>query len=386
MRPGKWPVSDGTDDQATLLTTLLAAFPAALADDVCVVAQMLPVGHLPLIENGCSVWVGGEHLNIPYRVCNPEPAEHISRRLSATQTKILHCLYSRHSDGYVRQRHLRQIINATDPWIVPYVVELVGEYVLDIVLDIKDGLTDVVTVETAQHEAYGRFAAANPEFLHLTSQRVTSYWNRYYRNRYPRRYYPGRIVIGELGEAAAAYGYTGDTEFRHGTPARTDRTIPINKIQFDRQFQFPRPRHWARAGSLPIMRRDRVIPRVDGVPLTDLIDRFELDAGMRPAGGAYGGLVPAYARSLRMDAHFHGMSTMAMGSKIPVLVCECGEWGCWPLLAEITVTDDFVIWDRIEQPYRPARDYTAFGPFRFKRKQYDRALRDLNKPISWSIT
>ncbi|WP_200862949.1 hypothetical protein [Amycolatopsis orientalis] len=35
-----------------------------------------------------------------------------------------------------------------------------------------------------------------------------------------------------------------------------------------------------------------VVPYVDDVALTELIDRFELGAGMSPAGEAYGGLVP----------------------------------------------------------------------------------------------
>ncbi|MEU0871699.1 hypothetical protein [Nocardia brasiliensis] len=164
-----------------------------------------------------------------------------------------------------------------------------------------------------------------------------------------------------------------------------DFGMAINTIRFDRQFQFPRPRRWLLAGILPITRRDRVIPRVDGVALTDLIDRFELDAGIQPAPGAYGGLIPAYSRDLRMDDHFHGRSTMATGSKTPVLVCECGEWGCWPLLAEITVTEDLVIWDRFG-PNHPTRgDYGRFGPFRFDRNQYDDALRDLSRPISSDI-
>ncbi|WP_431964303.1 hypothetical protein [Nocardia sp. bgisy134] len=184
---------------------LLAAFPAALADDVRVVAQGLPPARYPVLSRGFNVLVEGEHLAIPYRLCTPAPSDDTTAQLSATQTKILHCLYSRHSDGYVRQHHLNQIIGATDPWIVPFVIKLVGEYVVDIVIDIKRGLTDVVTVDTAQHEAYGRFAAANPDFLHLTSQRVASYWRCYYRNRYPHRYYPGRIVLNELQEAAAAY-------------------------------------------------------------------------------------------------------------------------------------------------------------------------------------
>ncbi|MGW0970703.1 hypothetical protein [Streptomyces sp. NPDC002516] len=39
-----------------------------------------------------------------------------------------------------------------------------------------------------------------------------------------------------------------------------------------------------------------VVPRVDGVPLTALIDHFGTGARMRPAGGAHGGLLPQFFR------------------------------------------------------------------------------------------
>ncbi|NMO56075.1 hypothetical protein HH310_33465 [Actinoplanes sp. TBRC 11911] len=117
-----------------------------------------------------------------------------------------------------------------------------------------------------------------------------------------------------------------------------------------------------------------IVPHIDGVPLTELIDRFEIAAGMQPAGDAYGGLIPAFFRFGPMDDHFHGHSTDAMGLKTAVLGCECGEWGCWPLMTSITVTDDQVTWNAFEQPHRQARDYPGFGPFQFGRRQYDEAL------------
>ncbi|GHF08791.1 MULTISPECIES: hypothetical protein [Streptomyces] len=123
-----------------------------------------------------------------------------------------------------------------------------------------------------------------------------------------------------------------------------------------------------------------VVPRIDGLLLTELIDTFEKSAGMRPAGNAYGGLSPQHYR-FRMEDHFHGPSTNAMGPKMPVLGCSCGEWGCWPLMARITMTADLVAWDSFEQPYRTARDYTAFGPFRFDRHRYNAALRDLSTAV-----
>lgn len=121
-----------------------------------------------------------------------------------------------------------------------------------------------------------------------------------------------------------------------------------------------------------------VVPQVDGVPLTELIDRFELAAGMKPAGDAYGGLV---TRAFRFDAtenHFHGQPA----NPTPVLACDCGDRGCWPLMAHITVTPTVVAWDAFGQPFRPTRDYTAFGPFEFARPQYDLALADLSRAIA----
>lgn len=113
------------------------------------------------------------------------------------------------------------------------------------------------------------------------------------------------------------------------------------------------------------------VPYVDDVALTDLIDRFELAAGLSPAGGAYGGLIPRYF-SGTMTEHFHGLD--AEEGKTPLLACACGDWGCWPLLARITVTEDEVVWDSFGQPHRPERDYRGFGPFRFARAQYDAAV------------
>jgi len=121
-----------------------------------------------------------------------------------------------------------------------------------------------------------------------------------------------------------------------------------------------------------------VVPQVDGVPLTELIDRFEASAGMRPAGDAYGGLIPRFYRFGPMADHFLGRS---VGAKTPLLGCDCGEWGCWPLLARITVTPAVVTWDAFEQPFRPTRGYTTFGPFEFARPQYDLALADLSRAI-----
>ncbi|MFD5426916.1 hypothetical protein [Streptomyces sp. NPDC127084] len=124
-----------------------------------------------------------------------------------------------------------------------------------------------------------------------------------------------------------------------------------------------------------------VVPHIDGAPLTELIDGFEISAKMEPAGDAYGGLTLAFFRFGPMQDHFLGRSTSAMGPKTPVLGCECGEWGCWPLMARITATADLVTWGAFEQPHRKTRGYVSFGQFQFDRHQYDDALRTLSSVI-----
>src|SRR5258708_29026596 len=41
-------------------------------------------------------------------------------------------LLTRSTDGYLRQRALRTIIDLEEPWVAPFVVLLVGEYVVEI--------------------------------------------------------------------------------------------------------------------------------------------------------------------------------------------------------------------------------------------------------------
>lgn len=142
------------------------------------------------------------------------------------------------------------------------------------------------------------------------------------------------------------------------------------------EIRFDCPRKQRGNGSVLV-----IVPRIDGAPLTELIDGFETDAGMTPAGNVYGGLIPQFYRFGPMEDHFRGLSTDAMGPGTPLLGCECGEWGCRPLMARITVTADLVVWDSFEQPHRKTRDYTAFGPFRFERHQYDAELHMLSAAI-----
>ncbi|MFF3611947.1 hypothetical protein [Streptomyces sp. NPDC002580] len=94
----------------------MAAFPTRLAGDVRSVLAVVPEARLAP-TTPFKVEVQGETVAIPSRIYDEEPSSDSERPpLAGTQQVILHCLYSRRSDGRVRQRHLEQIVASGEPW------------------------------------------------------------------------------------------------------------------------------------------------------------------------------------------------------------------------------------------------------------------------------
>lgn len=121
--------------------------------------------------------------------------------------------------------------------------------------------------------------------------------------------------------------------------------------------------------------------KVNGVDFPELVRHAELPSAEADAeeeiAGNYIGLVAGYMRIDLAGQFLGGQGTpMFEGDdeKTALLGCGCGEVGCSPLMARVTVTDDTVTWDEFEQPTRPEWDYQGFGPFTFDRAQYERAL------------
>ncbi|WP_369265191.1 hypothetical protein [Streptomyces sp. R35] len=182
---------------------LSSAFPAELVDDVQAVLAVMPAPrHRPIAP--FSAMVQGQQVSIPGRVYNDEPPPESVAGLSLRQRQILHCLYSRHCDGRIRQRHLAQILSAGDPWVIPFVVQLVGEYVLEILVDIRDELRGLGTPGDSRRIAYGEFIVANPAFFARTQRRIVSYWSCYYRTAFRSfQGYPGCTLLDLLRSVAA---------------------------------------------------------------------------------------------------------------------------------------------------------------------------------------
>ena len=164
--------------------------------DVEAALQIIPGGRAlaPSSDDIGPVRVMGQSVHIPYRIYYHEPDEEHILTLTGTQKILLSCLYSRHHDGYVRERHLHRLFPSTDPWVPPFIFQLVGEYVIEIVDQI------LARVETLKGiDSYSEFSEDNEAFLALTRQRVVSYWFCYNRDEYlSLRDYPGFRVMNAL--------------------------------------------------------------------------------------------------------------------------------------------------------------------------------------------
>jgi len=177
------------------VSRLRHAFPRRLASRVDAILAGLSLDSLQTSPDDIGpVRFGGDHLNIPFRVYCSAPHAERTKGVADPQSIILACIYSRHHDGFVRERYLLDLLASREAWIPPFVLQLVGEYVLEIVQLIAE------RVDALRNESYAQFASENSAFLALIRQRVVSYWNCYYRSQFPRlTAYPAFTLLDALG-------------------------------------------------------------------------------------------------------------------------------------------------------------------------------------------
>jgi hypothetical protein len=119
---------------------------------------------------------------------------------------------------------------------------------------------------------------------------------------------------------------------------------------------------------------------VDGLDLAYLAGVVEAGlAGAENLSGDYGGLtldeMAGPSRRLWGEDAGYGKE----GTKSALLGCGgCGIEGCWPLIADILVSEQTVTWSNFEQPHCPHWNLSALGPFIFDRTQYAASISALN--------
>jgi len=179
------------------------AFPPHLWREVGPATALMPANAFR-INDRVVTFTGGRRIGIPARIHNPEPDPARESELTDTQRSVLDCLYSRHADGWIRQRRIENVLRRPpQSWTVPFVVELVGEYVLEIVESIRSTLTELDVSGSDQQAEYGRFVGGYPPYLERVERRAISYWALYHRGAYPEYAdYPGGALVESLRRAA----------------------------------------------------------------------------------------------------------------------------------------------------------------------------------------
>ena len=182
-------------------------FPNNLRDDVAKVVGMIPFSTYSNVSIGATEQTieysrDSIEIKFPYRIYFIDVPEEALEQLNLRQKMILHCIYSRSCDGFVRQKHLQSLLLMDyEDWTIPYIVKICDEYVVEILQMIYDMLRQQDT------ERIKRFCIENAESFYKSYDRMVSYWNEYYRFRYKKlQDYVGRKLFKEC------FGYSRSLE------------------------------------------------------------------------------------------------------------------------------------------------------------------------------
>ena len=143
-------------------------------------------------ENEVYVLSDGTRISFPDRVyCLDDDDVYLG--LSDIGKLIYDCIYTRHCDGRVREKHIRNILAVDYPeWCFPYIMKLSSEYVVEITSVIYDALKERENIDL------WLFSKNNPKMLQRAYRRMVSYWNEFYRKDCPKfENYVGRKLFWE---------------------------------------------------------------------------------------------------------------------------------------------------------------------------------------------
>ncbi|MDQ0878812.1 hypothetical protein QFZ77_007471 [Paenibacillus sp. V4I3] len=174
---------------------LVRAFPRDLNKDVRQVLDIIPQESHLTFSYFEELRLSEEALYIPSRIYYDEPPQSQISSLTVDQQTILYTLYTRHHNGYVREKNVKNAIAkaAECSWITAYLMLIIGEYVEEILQVIHQNRSllnaDFIKI----------FVDENPKLYRTIQSRVVSYWNCYYRWKYPKpEQYVGFQVLAHL--------------------------------------------------------------------------------------------------------------------------------------------------------------------------------------------
>lgn len=199
------------DNHIEDINRLIAAFPGELHEDVKEVMKAIPFSQNPIkladgnehfVDNQVSDYkpqifnLRGEEVKIPYRVYFEDAEPEKLMQLNTRQRTIINCIYLRHHDGFIREKHLVPLLETNDYFVSPFIIQILGEYVVELISILNQRITE------HNISRYAAFLNENKFFWKQTQSRIVSYWDAYYRNRFPNlRDYVGQHLSNKLNKA-----------------------------------------------------------------------------------------------------------------------------------------------------------------------------------------
>lgn len=155
------------------------SFPSYLLEDVNRVEQLVKQQSKEcndvISQQRSPYLLNGDMVYIPDRIYYQDANDDALSIFNERQKMILHCIYSRNHNGYIREKHIKALLSMDyQDWVFPYIVKVCDEYVVEILETVYIALSQQGT------EAIKRFCAENLGALCKGYARMASYWNEFY--------------------------------------------------------------------------------------------------------------------------------------------------------------------------------------------------------------
>lgn len=173
-------------------------FPLYLKETVQKLTEELPfktynnISHYQT-EERITYSLNGQSISFPYRIYIHEMEYEVFSKMSDKEKMIISCIYSRSHNGFIREKHIRNLLSMDYPeWVIPYIFKVCDEYVVEILEVVYESLKDRNT------ESIKEFCTNNQIAFCKSYNRIISYWNEFYRcDCYLYKNYIGRKLFTE---------------------------------------------------------------------------------------------------------------------------------------------------------------------------------------------
>ena len=155
------------------------SFPKEYIEDLEEVLKIIPESY-HLLKEVIEYKSNNIIIRIPYRVYFDDVDSAKLNELTDKQKIILYCIYTRSSNGYIREKYIKELLKIEfDYWVIPFIVKISDEYIIEILEVIYEKL------KNRDNSDIKKFCLENKDVMKKSYSRMISYWNEYYRDKEP---------------------------------------------------------------------------------------------------------------------------------------------------------------------------------------------------------